>query len=372
MNGIRDLGFTDAVVRRINDAGQIVGTSGNAFVWDPVNGMRDLGNLGGTASIGMTINASGQAAGGADDPITGPDVAVAWSAAGEIRRLGNLPASGPWTAGCCSGGMDINDTGTVVGWALVDGDDVSRAVLWDPVQGIRDLGTLGGEDATANAINNAGRVVGESVTASGLQHATMWTLPTDTTPPTVTCTTPVPNFLLRQSGAKVTASVTDSGSGPVAATVSATANTSNVGARTVTLTGTDKAGNTRSVACPYTVGYKVAGGFFRPPVDGNGVVNVARAGKTVPVRWRITDAQGVPVANLSQVTVTWPTTAISATAPTDKIEWYTTAAAGLHYVGDGIYQYNWKTPASFAGTKHQLRLDLGEGKVRTALFRFTT
>jgi len=42
---------------------------------------------------------------------------------------------------------------------------------------ITDLGTLGGRYSGARCINNLGQVVGESDTASGYPHATLWAIP---------------------------------------------------------------------------------------------------------------------------------------------------------------------------------------------------
>jgi subtilisin-like proprotein convertase family protein/BarA-like signal transduction histidine kinase len=76
----------------------------------------------------------------------------------------------------------------------------------------------------------------------------------DHTPPIVTCATPAPTFVFHQANATVTGTVTDAVSGAAAGLVFATADTSTAGAKTVSLTGRDNAGNTASVSCPYTVG----------------------------------------------------------------------------------------------------------------------
>jgi subtilisin-like proprotein convertase family protein len=75
----------------------------------------------------------------------------------------------------------------------------------------------------------------------------------DSTPPVLACASPAPSFTLNQAGALVTASVTDATSGPSAPIASAPADTTTTGAKTVTVNGSDVAGNSGSVLCPYTV-----------------------------------------------------------------------------------------------------------------------
>lgn len=100
----------------------------------------------------------------------------------------------------------------------------------------------------------------------------------DATPPTVTCAS-APSFSAGASGL-LTASVTDSGSGAAAASVSAPADTSHVGSRTATLTGSDNAGNTASVKCPYTV---LALTFKpTPAIDWRFAVHDVAGGKPAP------------------------------------------------------------------------------------------
>jgi probable HAF family extracellular repeat protein len=54
-------------------------------------------------------------------------------------------------------------------------DNSQHAMTWAPQQAMLDLGTLGGNLASANAANNRGQVVGGSSTASGPFHAFVWT-----------------------------------------------------------------------------------------------------------------------------------------------------------------------------------------------------
>jgi virginiamycin B lyase len=74
----------------------------------------------------------------------------------------------------------------------------------------------------------------------------------DATRPTVTCEK-APAFLLGTVRRTVTAVVGDHGSGPLSASVTASAKTSSPGNKTVTLTGSDIAGNTVTVGCRYRI-----------------------------------------------------------------------------------------------------------------------
>jgi len=164
----------------LNDSGQVVGWSRtssritHAFLWDAATGMRDLGALlpEGVESKALGINNSGQVVGhwwGSDfvahaflyDPATG---------------MGNLPGL---VAGGWSYAYAINNAGQITGEALPS-DIASRghAVLWDPATGLRDLGTLGGNESQARAINNRGQVVGLTQTSYGGTHAFLWDSPT--------------------------------------------------------------------------------------------------------------------------------------------------------------------------------------------------
>jgi hypothetical protein len=110
-------------------------------------------------------------------------------------------------------------------------------------------------------------------------------------------------------------------------------------------------------------------GFARP-VDGGGVVNVMAAGRTVPLKWRLLDANGRPVTTLASASVR-TIARDCADAGEDTVEELAEAGSTLQNLGDGNYQLNWRTPKDYAGSCRRLLLDLGEGVTRDALFRFT-
>jgi len=153
----------------------------HAYGWQ--NGvLTDLGALPGiNSSYGFAINDAGMMDGlsetGAIDPQTGyPKVhAVVWEN-GSIIDLGTFGGAQSQPAG-------INDRGEVVGWAMNTAADPFsaafesigqnfgwpgttqlRAFLWR--DGLKvDLGTLGGPDAQAYAINQRGQIAGQSYTS---------------------------------------------------------------------------------------------------------------------------------------------------------------------------------------------------------------
>jgi hypothetical protein len=185
--------------------------------------------------------------------------------------------------------------------------------------------------------------------------------------PVVTCDPAA--FLLHQSPAHVSATVSDAGAGAAASALNVPADTSSVGAKTASLTGYDNVGNRTTVACPYSVAYKFVG--FDSPIDNGGVLNQAKAGLAIPLKWRLLDANDQPVTNLSSYTLTATSLTCALGQTADQIEEYATGASGLQNLGNGYYQSNWKSPSTYAKSCKTLRLDIGEGRTRTALFEFT-
>ena len=113
------------------------------------------------------------------------------------------------------------------------------------------------------------------------------------------------------------------------------------------------------------------GGFLQP-ID-TGMVNSANAGQPIPVKWRLTDASGVPISDPSSfVSVTSSATPGGCGGSADAIETYAgSTATGLQYLGDGNWQFNWKTPKSYAGQCRTMSLNLKDGAPgRTAGFIF--
>ncbi len=155
----------------LNASGQIVGSGLNpavgnvpqAFVTTP-SSRTYLGGLAGPAgqSNGYAINNTGQAAG------------ITWTASGDPRGFVSTPG-GIVSLGTLGGTQSvanaINNAGQVAGWSSLPGDQQFRAFVSGP-GGLTALGTLGGFSSIAYGINDAGRVAGTSyLTGNAVAHA---------------------------------------------------------------------------------------------------------------------------------------------------------------------------------------------------------
>ena len=114
------------------------------------------------------------------------------------------------------------------------------------------------------------------------------TVSIDRTHPTVTCSTP-PSFLLRGSGATVTATVGDSTSGPASSPASAAVDVSAAGRHNALVTGYDLAGNSTAVSCDFLVRYVVT-------VDSPSVGRTFKAGSPIKTAFSVRDAAGALIA----------------------------------------------------------------------------
>lgn len=193
-------GGNNSLANDVNSRGQVVGgaentnpdpwnfggivglpspTAWHGFVWqDGV--LRDLGTLGGPDSFAIVINQNGQIAGfsftnsTANSSTTIPTVDPFLWDRESMTDLGTLGG----TFGVANA---LNNRGQVVGQsslaefpgACFTGEPGCHAFLWER-NVLTDIGTLGGDNSTANWINDAGQVAGISDLTDGTHHAFVW------------------------------------------------------------------------------------------------------------------------------------------------------------------------------------------------------
>ena len=142
--------------------------------------------------------------------------------------------------------------------------------------------------------------------------------------------------------------------------ITATFTASTFGSNQFCVRATDVWGNLSASTCfAFTVGYKFTG-FFQP-IDMR-TVNSAKAGQTIPVKWLLLDALGVPVSDPDSFAKLYSYYVnCESSVRTDAIEEYSSGTSGLQYLGDGYWQFNWKTPKTYAGTCRAMYIEFSGG-----------
>ncbi len=148
------------------------------------------------------------------------------------------------------------------------------------------------------------------------------------------------------------------------ATGSCSLTSTTAGAKTLVATyaGDSNFTNSVSAGATHNVTYTFAG--FYAPVDNLPIINSAKAGSAIPTKWRLTDAAGNGISNpASFVSFTSFTVACGVwnTAITDPVPEDYSGNSGLQYLGNGNWQFNWKTPKEYAGQCRVARVTLNDG-----------
>jgi uncharacterized repeat protein (TIGR01451 family) len=133
-----------------------------------------------------------------------------------------------------------------------------------------------------------------------------------------------------------------------------------IGPKTIKVKVTDDDGGvSNEMTQSITVKYLFDG--FYAPVDRPNVMNLSKAGQAIPLKWRLTNALGAPITDLTGVTVQAVGMSCGVATTTDQIEEYAAGASGLQNLGNGNYQFNWKTPSTYANSCKSIALVFGAG-----------
>jgi len=136
--------------------------------------------------------------------------------------------------------------------------------------------------------------------------------------------------------------------------------------------GLDSTGNAGNDPCVDFIVAYVFDGFYQPVDNDN--LNGAQAGRAVPFKWRLTDANGQPVEDPESFVALRSYQIDCETLSgeiNDSVEEYAAGDSGLQYDGDGYWQFNWKTPKTYAGTCWAAYVDFNSTQISPVVnFKF--
>ena len=132
----------------------------------------------------------------------------------------------------------------------------------------------------------------------------------------------------------------------------------------------DSSGDTET---RHTVSFHIAkfNGFFQP-VDNPNVINTAKAGSAIPVKFSLTGNQGLNIFASGFPTSQTTSCSTLSSNPTSTIDQTATAGdSSLTYdATSDRYSYVWKTSSTWSGTCRVLNVALMDGTSHTAYFSF--
>lgn len=255
-----------------------------------------------------------------------------------------------------------NSTPVTVTWTCSDATSGVVALI--------DSVAVGSEGAAQSAVGTC-RDRANQVTTSTLAG-----IHVDTTPLSATIGAPANGAVLLLN-AQVAASYSchdalsglRSCSGPVAS--GSAVETSSAGLRPFTVDATDAADNATSTTHLYSVRYVFSG--FRMPIAPMPARNVVNAGRTVPVKYVLRDANGALLTDVATfASLTSAATVCDGSTPGVLVE--ATDADGRTQIrwdaAAAQFVYNWQTDKAWAGTCRVLELALNDGARYTATFQF--
>jgi hypothetical protein len=168
-------------------------------------------------------------------------------------------------------------------------------------------------------------------------------------------------------------SCADGGSG-IATCAGTVANGSNIntsvpGANNFTVIATDAVGNINTVTVTYQVQAVFQFTGFFEPIDNPPVINTMKAGRAVPIKFRLGGNFGLGILAAGYPTSQQITCPSGVLDPVDTTLSDTTSSLSFD-AGANQYIYVWKTDSSWSGTCRVFTLKLIDGSVHVAYFKF--
>ncbi|MBI3447301.1 MAG: SBBP repeat-containing protein [Acidobacteria bacterium] len=261
---------------------------------------------------------------------------------------------GRWHAGDVSLACSAADARS----GLADPMDASFSLSTSVSTGIETSDAMTGSrrvcDSAGNCAN-AGPIAGNMV---------------DRRAPTIAISAPSGTYLV---GEDVVAdySCADGGSGVASCTgpvvSSENVDTTTVGTRTFTVAAADNAGNSATATSTYDVVYDFVG-FFQP-IDNVPALNIAAAGRSIPVKFSLGGNQGLTII-AAGFPASSPIPCDASEPGTGLEESATPGGNSLSYdVITDQYSYIWKTKKAWKGTCRMLVVGLNDGTQHYARFR---
>ena len=280
-------------------------------------------------------------------------------------------------AGTASGTVTFKDGATTLGTGTLTGAGIATFMTATLTVGHHNITAVYGGDASFNGSTST------SVDQEVQKADTATTLTSSANPSkigqSVTFTATV-NVVAPGSGAP-TGSVTFTDGATILATSTlnasgqATLTTAALAAGshniTATFSGDGSFNGSTSSFLKQDVQYTFAG--FFAPVDNLPIVNSAKAAQAIPVKWRLSDFAGAGVSDpgnflglTSYVVGCGDWTGLAS----DAVPEVAAGSSGLQYLGDGNWQFNWKTPKDYANQCRIARVTLKDGTFKEFNVKF--
>lgn len=135
------------------------------------------------------------------------------------------------------------------------------------------------------------------------------------------------------------------------------------------------AGPGGSASATYSVVQNFVFVGFGPPVNNPPALNLANAGRAIPISFQVFDTNNNPIPTMTMppvsiVDVQESCSSLDSLVLATLADATASGSSGFQNLGGGFYQFNWKTSSAWAGTCRQLQVNLGDGILHVADFRF--